>query len=530
MYSFYYYPDTQILKNKYGIMNEKELNAQCSRDTAKAIVSLRQEPLPEKFDSSYLKYLHKCLFANTFEWAGHTRNLPFKFEDGTRGKLLVMRIPNSNNFFVSGSNIKKSLQEFDKTLSEKNNLQGLSRKEFIEEAVKLFSFLNYIHPFRTSNGRAQRMFFEKLAEAAGHRLDFSVVTKQRMIRVCNDAIPVKGNINYEGMKHLFEDISNPEKVYLLKKFVCQVPKAERKNLNNKVVIISREGMTYEGLYIKSGLDSVMIETKDFCVICHKDYLTPEQLKTLKPGNQLTVTVPINDLNKILIPAEKLAPLTEDDIIKKIENDAGVQASRKKIEELSKLVYGNSKILNSSITLIHTNFDFGSDLSKQIINSPKSISKLLGYKILGIRSPARKNAESNISALSTEVNKYVDMVLEIKYEIIGKHKAKEKRLAQTVKMPSKEMQDMLNLSRRMQIKTLESSPALYTELTHFMRKITLRLSTRENQGLRNANYKELSESIGISENKAKIIIETVDKTKRLLELLQPNRPQMITKTI
>ncbi|AQX27890.1 MULTISPECIES: BID domain-containing T4SS effector [unclassified Bartonella] len=530
MYSFYYYPDIKVLKNKHGIMDEKALNKQCAHDVAKATVSLRQEPLPEKFDSDYLKYIHKCLFESTFEWAGHTRNMPFKFKDGTRAKLLIMKIPNSNNFFVAGSAIRKSLQEFDKMLFEKKNLQGLSREEFIDEAVKLFSSLNYIHPFRVGNGRAQRLFFEKLAEAAGHTLNFSVVTKQRMIHACNDTIPVKGNVNYEEMKHLFEDISNPEKICLLKEFVCHLPKIERKDLNNKVVIISRKGITYEGLYKKSGLDAVMIETKDFCVICHKDYLTPEQLKALKPGSELTVTIPISDSDKMLIPAERLAPLTEDYIIKKIENNSSVQTCQKKIKELSKLVYGDSEILNRNMELVHTDFEMSRDLSKRIINSPKSFSKLLGFKILGIKSSVRKNAERNVSALSTEVDKYIDMVLEIKHEIVAKHEAKGKRLAQTVKMPSKEMQNMLNLSRRMQIKALEDCPTLYTELNNFMRKVTIRLSTKENHELYKANYKALSESIGISENKAKIMIETVNKTKKLLQILQPNRSEMITNTL
>ncbi|MDD9334190.1 MAG: type IV secretion system effector protein, partial [Bartonella sp.] len=73
MYSGYYYSNTQVLKNKYGITSERKLKKQCSRDTKKIMIDLRQEPSPERFDSSYLKYLHKRLFENTFEWAGCIR-------------------------------------------------------------------------------------------------------------------------------------------------------------------------------------------------------------------------------------------------------------------------------------------------------------------------------------------------------------------------------------------------------------------------------------------------------------------------
>ncbi|MDD9334024.1 MAG: Fic family protein, partial [Bartonella sp.] len=122
-----------------------------------------------------------------------------------------------------------SFQEFDEMLSTKDNLRGLSRQEFVSEATKLFSFLNYIHPFKDGNGRAQRIFFEKLAKAAGHKLDFSVVTQKRMIHACSNAMPE--NANYEVMRHLFEDISNPEKVHLLQEAIYKESKNKRKDLD-----------------------------------------------------------------------------------------------------------------------------------------------------------------------------------------------------------------------------------------------------------------------------------------------------------
>ncbi|MDD9330834.1 MAG: type IV secretion system effector protein, partial [Bartonella sp.] len=86
-------------------------------------------------------------------------------------------------------------------------------------------------------------------------------------------------------------------------------------------------------------NSITVETADSdLVLCHKDYFSPEQLKALKPNDELTFTVPINkNLDQILIPAEKLAPLKEEEIIEKIENDDYIQKSLQKIKELSKSV-------------------------------------------------------------------------------------------------------------------------------------------------------------------------------------------------
>ncbi|MDD9330609.1 MAG: type IV secretion system effector protein, partial [Bartonella sp.] len=60
--------------------------------------------------------------------------------------------------------------------------------------------------------------------------------------------------------------------------------------------------------------------------------------------------------------------------------------------------------------------------------------------------------------------------------------------------------------------------------------TLRLSSKEHRNLYNSNYQELSESIGISANKARIVIETVNKVNKVLNILQPKPPQMQCMTL
>ncbi|OPB31784.1 BID domain-containing T4SS effector [Bartonella sp. AR 15-3] len=525
MYSGYYYADSKILKNKYNIIDEKKLNKRCAHDAKRVMVDLYQEQPPKEFDSSYLKYLHKRLFERSFEWAGYIRGHPFKFADGTIAKMLVIRTPDLQHKFLVGHKIEKSLHQFDQMLSDKNNLQNLSRKEFVDEAVKLFSFLNYIHPFKDGNGRAQRIFFVKLAQAAGHQLDFSVVTEKRMIHACSNTMPK--HANYEAMQHLFEDISNPEKVDILRKAIYCDTKSKRKDLINKIVMVAREGISYSGLYKESNFDSIMIETMGFCILCCKDYFPPEKLKALKSGDELTFTIPMNrkNLDQILIPNEKLAPLKEEEIIKNIENDCRVQESIKKIEELSRFVYGKPQVLEKSISLINANPRVVEEISRRIMNTPQSLAKVKGKKILGIKTSRYKASENNSKILATEISNYADIVSEIRSTALRIHKAKEKRLAHVIKMPSEKLQNVLSLSTRFQLNALDSSPEIYVEMNRFIRSISLRLSPDENREMRNANYKALAESIGISENKAKVIAETVKKIDTVLDIIQPKRPQM-----
>ncbi|ATO57482.1 BID domain-containing T4SS effector [Bartonella sp. 1-1C] len=519
----YTYPDSDTLINKHGIKNSQALDEKCAYHSEQAIIRLRREALPNKFNSSYLKHIHKCLFEDTFEWAGYTRDLTFKFKNGVTANISKMQIPNTDAFFKESKAVSKSLHKFDQVLSKKNNLQGLSREEFVDEATKLFSFLNYIHPFRDGNGRAQRIFFEKLAEAAGHKLDFSVVTQRRMIHACNDAIPVKNNVNYEAMQHLFEDISNPEKRRILKDYLHSVSNNKHacNFLDDQIIITPREGVTYTGIYKDSNADSIIVETVDLYIICCKDYFTPEQLKALKPNDKLTFTVPINkDLDQILIPAERLPPLTLEKILRTIENHTELQNNRKEIENLSQIVYGNSKVLNPSIDVINKGREVSKKIPEQILKYPRTIAKLAGFKIFGIRTPRRRIAERNLVPLSQEIKNYISAVQANRNVIIRNYDVEQKRLLQEITLPRELMRDVLSIqSKRAKALNTENCVKTQKELISFLSKVESRLSRTEYQALKAGDYKQIAQSIGMSEHKAKKLIGTVNQVKKVYQQLQ-----------
>jgi len=148
--------------------------------------------------------------------------VPFTFSDGTTASMPTMSKEGARVGFASGSQIQKGMEAFDSTLKERDYLKGLSREEFAEQAAGMFAFLNHVHPFREGNGRTQRAFFEKMANAAGHKLDFSLVTSERMPLV---SIAASEQGDLAPMKHMFEDISNPQKRHILREFFTAMRKA-----------------------------------------------------------------------------------------------------------------------------------------------------------------------------------------------------------------------------------------------------------------------------------------------------------------
>lgn len=79
-------------------------------------------------------------------------------------------------------------------------------KSFAERAGRVLSELNYVHPFREGNGRAQEAFISELGRHYGREIDFSIITRPRMIEA---SIETTNDPSSPAMKHAIEDAMNP---------------------------------------------------------------------------------------------------------------------------------------------------------------------------------------------------------------------------------------------------------------------------------------------------------------------------------
>ncbi|WP_375672045.1 MULTISPECIES: BID domain-containing T4SS effector [unclassified Bartonella] len=516
MYRNFFCPNSITLKNKYGIKDYKKLKVQCAHDTTKAIIHLRQEAPPQKLTSTYLQYIHHTLFKNTFEWAGQTREKPFTFEDGTVAYMPMMK--KAGISFASAKQIQERLENLDKILAETNSLKGLTRETFVEHVTEMLIQLNYTHPFREGNGRTQRMFFEKLGQVAGHTLDFSLVTEKRMNLA--SIASLKHN-DKEEMKHLLEDISNPEKILILKEFMDSMKHIGLESIHHHLIITAKEGHTYKGFYRGSGPNGFMLDANGIFILGNKKDLTPEQIQTLKIGDALSFTAPkIQNQQEVLIPAQTIAPLTNNEIATRIKNNASIQARRKEIETLCQIIYGNRHILREKIEMIHENHTEGEQLTYQITTSPQSISKLSGSNVFGIKNNARAHAEENILPLCRAIDRYINISKQTERDILHTHHVKQRRCEQSVEMPKAWMKNLLSVSKAQQQETLSNSPELRGEIRAYIKKINERLSSSEHEAIKENNPENLAKSLGTSTVKAKEIMEIIKQIKEIEQHIQP----------
>jgi len=225
-------PDS-ALKNKLGAKTFAALELAEAKFVFARMVGIGNRAGNDgSFGASHLKAIHYHLFQDVYEWAGHTRDEPVLLSDGTVATEPFLRKPDGN-FFVPAPRIKAALRAIEDDLRAGNFLRGLPRHVFAARAADSMSRLNALHPFREGNGRTQRVFMQELAAAAGHQLDFSVVSRERMIRASSVA-------NDDGdagmMRRLFDEISDPVRIAALE------PAIE---------FLSRQGFDWNNRYIST---------------------------------------------------------------------------------------------------------------------------------------------------------------------------------------------------------------------------------------------------------------------------------------
>jgi cell filamentation protein len=213
----YTYPETDTVKNKLGATRHDELERLESRLVAARIYELTLGHGPKgRFDAAHLKAIHRHLFQDVYEWAGRTRNERVRLSDGTIATEPVIRKA-GGAAFLAARLIAAALDDVAARLLAAGYLVGLPRAEFAVRAADVLAQLNAIHPFREGNGRTQRAFVSALARRAGYDLDFTVVSKERMIQA---SIAANEQSNPTMMRRLFDEISDPARTAALREAIA----------------------------------------------------------------------------------------------------------------------------------------------------------------------------------------------------------------------------------------------------------------------------------------------------------------------
>ena len=147
-----------IEKENKNEINHNEL--ECDFVSARIVELLNEDKFELSVD--YLKYVHKFLFQDVYDFAGEFRRIDFSKHE----KIL-------NNYSVAYGDCNTLIEslEYDISLEKAKNYKEINIVEVINNMTKFSSSIWQVHPFREGNTRTTALFIEKYLISLGYKVD-----------------------------------------------------------------------------------------------------------------------------------------------------------------------------------------------------------------------------------------------------------------------------------------------------------------------------------------------------------------------
>lgn len=175
-----------VEKEKNNDVNHNEL--ECDLVSTR-IVELLQE---DNFELSinYLKYVHKYLFQDVYEFAGEFRKVDFSKHE---------KILNNDSVAYGDHKLLEQSLDYDITLEKNKNYKEMNIVDVINNITDFSSRIWQIHPFREGNTRTTALFIEKYLVSLGYDVD-NTMFKEKSVYYRNALVRSNYFNNYLNIK------------------------------------------------------------------------------------------------------------------------------------------------------------------------------------------------------------------------------------------------------------------------------------------------------------------------------------------
>ena len=164
--SIYCYPDSNVLKNKLNIRDNKLLKTAEEEITLIKQMELLKNPIKGNFSKAHLMNIHKFIFEDIYPFAG---------------KIRKEQISKADTLFYPPNLIDRELDKVFAKIKEKNMLKETDEEKVYDNLAYVMAELNIIHPFREGNGRSIREFIRLMAKRMGYDLNWGNVEKEKLL-------------------------------------------------------------------------------------------------------------------------------------------------------------------------------------------------------------------------------------------------------------------------------------------------------------------------------------------------------------
>lgn len=195
-------------------INHKEL--ECDFVSMRIVELLDQDNFELSVD--YLKYIHKYLFQDVYEFAGEFRKIDFSKHE---------KILNNDSVAYGDSKTLTESLEYDISLEKEKKYKDMSIVEVIKNITDFTSNIWQVHPFREGNTRTTAVFLEKYLISSGYNVDNSLF-KDKSVYFRNALVRSNYFNNYLNIKE--------DKSYLIK-FYENLLLGKNNNLHSEDLIV-----------------------------------------------------------------------------------------------------------------------------------------------------------------------------------------------------------------------------------------------------------------------------------------------------
>jgi cell filamentation protein len=144
-------PKTGVLRNRENINDAHLLHVYESMKVSIRLEELQTNPIKIKNFSSLLD-IHRHLFQDVYLWAGNVR---------------TVEISKGGKPFFPLNHFRNAFLFIDTLIIEYRKIDKRDKVQLAHKLAEILDNINYLHPFREGNGRAQREFLRLLAKEKG---------------------------------------------------------------------------------------------------------------------------------------------------------------------------------------------------------------------------------------------------------------------------------------------------------------------------------------------------------------------------
>ena len=145
-------------KEKINEVNYDEL--ECDLVSTRIVELLQEDDFELSID--YLKYIHRYLFQDVYEFAGEFRKVDFSKHE---------RILNNDSVAYGDCKLLEQSLDYDISLEKNKNYKEMNIVDVVNNITEFSSRIWQIHPFREGNTRTTALFIEKYLISLGYNVD-----------------------------------------------------------------------------------------------------------------------------------------------------------------------------------------------------------------------------------------------------------------------------------------------------------------------------------------------------------------------